>query len=505
MEENLAEVMKGMSLGEDKSIIIPEDDDYCAIKSGGRSMLGRLLNPECQNMGRMLKTMPKIWKVYDRARGLALTKERFQFIFELETDIQMVLKQGFWTFDDWGMAMERWVEVPPPNYLQYALVWVRLYNLPANYLTLKTIDTIADGIGHVEIIEFDPAKPLLNDYVRVQVTLDLNLPLRDKKSVTLPGGRIEYVDVAYERVRKKCFHCLRLSHEKIKCPLLQGARNKGKGIVSTAKVQSVDIRQHHTNLADKIMPLLAPAIPPGFEPPVTVVAPEVFEQMRIYMNCTDPDERNIREARMKKTLDDLSNDPIAQRSCLRLERAPTLSVEMNRSRGRIFDFSRVQEKSLADEAESSSHGPASDRNNARSYLADKNQSREMIGTSGCQRIEQRSRHRGSQGEGSTLPLHRGEGDLGNALPDTVGFVMGSGGVNTEARSNRSRGSQRSKSSWSRRKQDKRRNTMVSKNGSQWDKEDGTSKRKAEEDGEVSSKVSRHNNGSMVHQKPSSSQ
>ena len=35
MEENLAEVMKGMSLGEDKSIIIPEDDDYCAIKSGG--------------------------------------------------------------------------------------------------------------------------------------------------------------------------------------------------------------------------------------------------------------------------------------------------------------------------------------------------------------------------------------------------------------------------------------------------------------------------------------
>lgn len=46
---------------------------------------------------------------------------------------------------------------------------------------MKTIDIIADGIGHVDVIEFDPEKPLLNDYVRVQVTLDLNLPLRDKK------------------------------------------------------------------------------------------------------------------------------------------------------------------------------------------------------------------------------------------------------------------------------------------------------------------------------------
>lgn len=94
MEENLAEVLQGMSLGEDKSIIIPDEDAYCAMDRGGRSILGRLLNPECQNMGRMLKTMPKIWKVYERVTGIALTKERFQFIFDLETDIQTVLRQG---------------------------------------------------------------------------------------------------------------------------------------------------------------------------------------------------------------------------------------------------------------------------------------------------------------------------------------------------------------------------------------------------------------------------
>lgn len=130
-----------------------------------------------------------------------------------------------------GVAMERWVETPASNYLQTEKIWVRLHNLPVNYLTLKTIDAVADGVGHVELIEFDPSKPHLLEYVRVQVVLDVNQPLRDKKSMTLPGGRIEYVDVEYERVRKKCYHCLQLSHEKQRCPLLQGSRDKGKGVV----------------------------------------------------------------------------------------------------------------------------------------------------------------------------------------------------------------------------------------------------------------------------------
>ena len=319
MDINLVEVMQGMSIEEDKPIIIPEDDTYCAMERGRSSLLGRLLNPEAQNMSRMLRTMPKIWKVYERVRGIALSRDRFQFFFDLETDIKTVLKQGFWTFNDWGMALERWVEAPPRSYLQTAAVWVRLRNIPVNYLTAKTIDAIADGIGHVEVIEFDPEKPLLNDYVRVQVTIDLNVPVRDKKSLNLPGGRVEYIDVEYERIRKKCYHCMRLSHEKQKCPLLQRTKNKGKEVAvppNGKQHQPSGSRQHHIDLTEKLMPLLAPSVPPGFEPHSSIVAPEVFEEMRTYMNCVDPEERRIREIKMRKTLDELSRDPVAQRACL---------------------------------------------------------------------------------------------------------------------------------------------------------------------------------------------
>ncbi|XP_048599919.1 uncharacterized protein LOC106355563 [Brassica napus] len=436
MGENLAEVLQGMSLGEDKSIIIPDEDAYCAMDRGGRSILGRLLNPECQNMGRMLKTMPKIWKVYERVTGIALTKERFQFIFDLETDIQTVLRQGFWTFDDWGMAMERWVEFPPPNNLQTVAIWVRLHNLPTNYFTMKTTDIIADGIGHVDVIEFDPEKPLLNDYVRVQ-----------------------------------------------KCPLYQGSRTKGKGIVPRQNMkegQSSGTRQHHNDLAEKLMPLLAPSVPPGFEPHPTMVAHEVFEQMKIYMSCSDPEERRIREEKMRKTLNELSNDPMAQRSCLRLEMAPTISTEINRDRGRVFDFSKVQERRIPDVSESSSHG----MNKGGVFST-------VMGEGANTKETDQSQPQKDDGN-----------EIMGRLADTGGFVIGSNSQLSGERSSKSWNSKRSKPSWTRHNQTNRRLSQSGQSQRNGDREVGTVKHKAAEDGEVSSKLSKQSGGLMVHQKPS---
>ncbi|CAN7110767.1 unnamed protein product [Brassica rapa subsp. narinosa] len=85
------------------------------------------------------------------------------------------------------------------------------------------------------------------------------------------------------------------------------------------------------------MPLLASSVPPGF-PPKSVVAPQVFEQMQLYMDCTDPEERRIREFKMQMTLRDLSSNPGAQSSYLRLEDHPQISGVQNKNLGRVFDF-----------------------------------------------------------------------------------------------------------------------------------------------------------------------
>ncbi|KAL0760531.1 hypothetical protein Bca101_076681 [Brassica carinata] len=133
MDDNLVGVMQGMSLQDDVPIVLPEEDDYSAVERRSRSLLGRLLNSASQKRSRMLRTMTKIWKVYET-----------------------VLKYGFWSFDDWGMVMERWVEFPPSNFLQSAAVWIRIRNIPVNYLTIKTIDSVAGAIGYVKDSDWNP-------------------------------------------------------------------------------------------------------------------------------------------------------------------------------------------------------------------------------------------------------------------------------------------------------------------------------------------------------------
>lgn len=58
---------------------------------------------------------------------------------------------------------------------------------------------------------------------------------------------------------------------------------------------------------------------------------------------------------MKKALDDLSKDSIAQRAGLRMEDAPTISRSLNKDKGLVFDFSKVPGEFIHDVAESSSH------------------------------------------------------------------------------------------------------------------------------------------------------
>lgn len=106
------QALRTMSLSDEDTLVLPTDPSYCVTESNTLSILGRLLNPDCQSMSRMIENMPRIWRLYERVRGIALTKERFQFIFQTEHDLIVVLNGGPWTYNDWSMVIDRWVEIP---------------------------------------------------------------------------------------------------------------------------------------------------------------------------------------------------------------------------------------------------------------------------------------------------------------------------------------------------------------------------------------------------------
>lgn len=105
-------------------------------------------------------------------------------------------------FNQWALAMERWVENPPADYLQFVQVWVQLRNIPVNHCTVEAITALGEFAGQVTEMVFDPSKAQSKDYVRLRVRFEL---------VSLPSGEMVTILYDYERIQRKCYTCQRLA------------------------------------------------------------------------------------------------------------------------------------------------------------------------------------------------------------------------------------------------------------------------------------------------------
>lgn len=149
---------------EDEPFVLPDRPEFYATERNSLSIIGRLLNPQCQRMSDLILEMPRKWKLYNRVRGVALSKERFQFIFKFEHDLLDVLSRVH-TFDNWSIVLDRWTEKPPDDFLQHLLVWVQMRNIPVNHYTPGTISALGEFAGEVVDVPYDPEKAQVKDYV----------------------------------------------------------------------------------------------------------------------------------------------------------------------------------------------------------------------------------------------------------------------------------------------------------------------------------------------------
>lgn len=231
MSSAMDRAMMAMSLEEeDIPLDIPDLPEYSSSKENELSLVGRLLNPDCQSMKNLIRNMPRKWQKVGRVCGVALSRERFQFFFNSEFDLVDVLEKGLHTFDEWTVVVDRWYEVPPDNYLQFTPMWIQIWNLPINYYTHKAITLLGDQIGQVKEVVFDKDKPQIEEFVRVKVLFDVSRPLRRSKVVNLPKGGTATVFFEYERVQKRCYECQRMTHEKDVCPFLIKKRQEAASV-----------------------------------------------------------------------------------------------------------------------------------------------------------------------------------------------------------------------------------------------------------------------------------
>jgi len=111
------------------------------------------------------------------------------------------------------------------------LLWVQVWGLPFDLFNEEAGTDIGNGIGTVVAID---SKSLASDqahFLRIQVEVPLDKPLRRGASVLSPEGDTVWVVFQYERLVGLCFQCGRLGHEVKACttPLPEGCTQKPYG------------------------------------------------------------------------------------------------------------------------------------------------------------------------------------------------------------------------------------------------------------------------------------
>ncbi|XP_018448453.1 uncharacterized protein At4g02000-like [Raphanus sativus] len=338
MSAAMDRALMALSLDEDEvPFKMPDLPGISSAEENALSLMGRTLNPELQKMPGLIRTMPRKWGKEGKVRGRALSQERFQFIFTNEHDLLDVLEKGVQTYMDWTIVLERWVENPPEDYLQYIPLWVRISKIPENYYTTLALTALGDIIGRVKVVAFDPSQPVTQNYIRVQVLFNVAHPLRMAKVIDMGGGKSHTIHFDYEQVQKRCFTCRRLNHEQKLCPL-EVRKRQEEAQIRRARVMAEKIRTEPVLTQDDPLKGVLEESQVGVNPLTgrPKIAKLVLEEMRKYLISDSGEDIALKIDKIRKSVREAEADPVTQRTVLGLEPMPIFTKDLNKGKGLAY-------------------------------------------------------------------------------------------------------------------------------------------------------------------------
>ena len=140
---------------EDDIIPIPDCDISDVKERFCLTLIGRVFHVRGRSTEALIHLLPKprIWNVEGRVRGLNLGNGRFQFDFNNEADLQMVLNKRPCHFNQWSFALERWEPLTSEKFPNTIPFWITVTGVKVNFWNEKTFTKIANALGKKISIE----------------------------------------------------------------------------------------------------------------------------------------------------------------------------------------------------------------------------------------------------------------------------------------------------------------------------------------------------------------
>ncbi|KAM7504958.1 hypothetical protein LguiB_003862 [Lonicera macranthoides] len=167
----------------------------------------------------MKNTLAAIWRPVKGLWVMDLSPNLFLFQFYHELDMERVMKNGPWTFDQQLLVFSK-IETDMNPYqisLTYVEFWVQIYDLPVGYMSEHVAKTIGNFIGR--FIEADPNnfKGVWRDYMRIRVSFDTTKSLKRRMRIKKVDEAVLWANFKYEKLPNFCYFCGIIGHSERFC------------------------------------------------------------------------------------------------------------------------------------------------------------------------------------------------------------------------------------------------------------------------------------------------
>ncbi|CAJ2644626.1 uncharacterized protein LOC123882497 [Trifolium pratense] len=212
---------------EEEEEIVVDDTVACEDESFKRSLVGKLWTEDHFNVRIFKQVVSQSWRLKNPVEIQDLSKNLFLFRFTSKRDLEMVLRNGPWSFDRNLVILKRISGEEQPSDLEMftAEFWARIYDLP---LKLRS-DAMALRLGNTigQFVEADSKDGhRLGKFLRVKVSIDLRKPLKRGTVLNYQGKRL-HVFFKYERLPNFCYMCGRIGHQMKDCEEVEGNEEDG--------------------------------------------------------------------------------------------------------------------------------------------------------------------------------------------------------------------------------------------------------------------------------------
>ncbi|XP_050289780.1 uncharacterized protein LOC126727927 [Quercus robur] len=185
------------------------------------------------------KTFTPLWRARNGFKIQNFGDQKILFTFDNREDVDWILGGEPWSFDKHLVVMSRYENESPLQDIKFdrTTLWVQVHGIPIKYMIIEAAKKICSVVGEV----FTPTDPKLYDgdhFICVQVSIDLSLPLRRGRLISVGEGKHVWISFKYERLPNLCYWCGQLTHNDKDCELWKSVIKVPGFYVAKKKISS---------------------------------------------------------------------------------------------------------------------------------------------------------------------------------------------------------------------------------------------------------------------------